>query len=76
MSVFSSLMTPIGGSGGDGHPPLTLGTPNGLSLDAPNQVLSLIPSGLDHGALGGLADNDHPQYPLRAQALTMASLRG
>ena len=36
------------------------------ALDNPGLDFSPIASSLDHGALSGLGDNDHPQYPLES----------
>lgn len=32
----------------------------------------VLPAGVDHGGLGGLADDDHPQYPLAASTETIS----
>lgn len=42
----------------------------GDGLDASGSTLVVDLSELDHGSLGGLGDDDHPQYPLRSLLTT------
>src|SRR3990167_5004911 len=56
---------------GNFESPLTFSAP----LLRSNNAVSFTPSGLDHGLIGGLADDDHTQYVLKSGSLTQITTR-
>ena len=59
-----TVFTPGGGGGGATHNAVTVADTDSIDLTLTDQHLTatVIPSGIDHGLLSGLNDDDHPQY--------------
>lgn len=67
--MLVNIVTSVDGVTNDGSD-IDLVAGSGITI-TPNDALNTItitatPAGIDHGSLGGLADNDHPQYVLDA----------
>jgi hypothetical protein len=61
-------VTISGGAGG--HDPVTISDTASVDLSLTGQLISatVLPAGVDHGTLGGIADDDHTQYGHLSQA--------